>query len=546
MQKYRFPCGCEFEVLNEDPLRLKFEPNIEKIPLDCKDTWKWIGEKSCKGIFQLDSQLSEHIAHGLKPQNISQLGLCVAISRPGCMDARTEEGKTVTQSIIDRKNGTEEIKVNEYIKDILNNSYGHMVYQEQMMAIAAKLAGFTPGEVNSLRKAAAKKKPELMAKLRIQFIDGCKKIGLVDEDNANKIFDNIEATQRYSFCSAHSIEYAKLAYLTAFCKNHFSKAFYCSALKHAIDKQKPFEEINDLVGDARNNSIDVYPPDIRNLNKDFSLINKEIYFGLGDIRGIGDSVLKQLTEIVTVTEEKIGGRGSWKWLDFLLYISQFINSTACKALICSGALDFCKVPRTTMYYEYEQFGQLKDREQNWIIKEYEKNKSTTLIKLVEGLCQVPSGRLAGGCSSAKRLEAAKGILGLLKNPPFNINDSIEWLAGVEEELMGISLSCTKVDACDASNANCDCREFMNGYNRPGPILLAININRVKEIVTKKGDKMCFINGGDISGSLDSIVVFPQVYTKFKSAIFESNTVMLSGKRDDKNKNNLIVDKIFQL
>lgn len=544
---YQFnDCGCKFEVLNENPLRLKFEPDIEKIPLDCKKTWELISEKSCKGVFQLDSHFAEHITHQFKPTNIGELGLCIAMNRPGCLDCFTEEGKTITDSILARRNGKEEVICIEHIKDILKDSYGHMVYQEQMMFIAAKLAGFDPGTVNQLRKAAAKKKPELMAKLKQLFINGCKRVGLVDEENANKIFENIEATQRYSFNLSHSIEYAQVSYITAYSKYHFPLSFYTSALKHAIDKQKPFEEINYLVSDARNNSIDVRLPDVRHLNNDFALINKEIYVGLGDIRGIGESTLKQLVEIINETEKKISEKKNWRWLDFLLYIFPFINSTASKALICSGALDFCRVARSTMYYEYEQFMTLKDREQNWIIKKYEQNKSMTLIKLIEELTNIPSGRLAGGCSSGKRLEAVKSILNLLKNPPFNINDSVEWLAGVEEELMGVSLSCTKVDACDASSANCECRDFINGYNRPGPILIALKIDRVKEITTKKKEQMCFLEGSDITGSLESIVVFPQVFKQYKQIILEKNVLMISGKRDEKIKNNLIVDKIWQL
>lgn len=545
-QYYEFPCGCKFEIINESPLRLKYEPDIEKVPLDCSETWGLINEKSCKGVFQLDSHFAEHIAHQFKPKSIDELGLCVAMNRPGCLDAYTEDNKTIAQSILDRRNNKEETKVIEPIKDFLKDSYGHMVYQEQMMFIAAKLAGFDPGEVNALRKAAAKKKPELMAKIRAKFIDGCKKVGLVTEEEANKIFDNIEATQRYSFNKSHAVVYGELGYLTAYSKTHFPKSFYTSALKHAIDKQKPFEEINDLVNDARNNSIDIYPPDIRKLNKDFALINSEIYFGLGDIRGIGKSVIKNLNMVVDETEKKIGDKNKWQWLDILFYVLPYINATASKALICSGAIDFCRIDRIRMYYEYEKYMELKDREQTWIIKEYEKNKNRSLTQLVELLTNVPSGRLAGGCSSGKRLTAVINILSLLKNPPYKLSDSIEWIAGVEQELMGISLSCTKVDACDISNANCNCREFNNGYNRPGPIIIAIGIDKIKEIITKKGDKMCFISGNDITGSIDNIVVFPQVYSASKGLLIEKNTIMISGKRDEKVKSNFIVDKIFQI
>lgn len=545
-QYYEFPCGCKFEILNESPLRLKFEPDIEKINHNCPEVWKWLGEKSCKGIFQLDSQLSEHIVHQYKPKSIEELAICITISRPGTLDARTEEGKTVTQSIIDRKNNIEEVKVIDQLKDILSNTYGHMAYQEQIMALSGKLAGFTAGEQNILRKMFAKKKPELLAELKIKFIDGCKKLNIVDQDEALRIFDNISAASRYSFNKSHSVVYAELAFLVATAKVHFPKAFYTSALKHAIDKQKPFEEINDLVNDARNNSIDIYPPDIRKLNKDFALINSEIYFGLGDIRGIGESVIRQLTAVVDETEKKIGDKNNWRWLDILFYVLPYINATASKALICSGAIDFCRVDRIRMYYEYEKYMELKDREQTWIVKEYEKDKNKSLTQLVELLTNVPSGRLAGGCSSGKRLEAVINMLSLLKAPPYKLSDSIEWLAGVEQELMGISLSCTKVDACDISNANCNCREFNNGYNRPGPIIIAIGIDRIKEIITKKGDKMCFISGNDITGSIDNIVVFPQVFTASKGLLIEKNTIMISGKRDEKIKSNFIVYKVFQI
>jgi DNA polymerase III alpha subunit len=398
-----------------------------------------------------------------------------------------------------------------------------------------------------MRKAIGKKKPELMPKLRKDFIDGCNKVGLVSEEKANELFDLFEASERYLFNKSHAALYSRTTYLTAYFKAHFQRVYFTSYLYYAKDKQKPREEIFNLVQNARVMDIDVVPPDFRLMNPDFTLDNKKIHFGLIDIKGVGESVIKQVVAEADKTEKEINKKvGEWDWLDFLLFFTPYNKSTAIKALICTGALDYFRVARSRMYYEYERFEELKDRETEFLQKKHVDNPSLSFTELLSCLINVPTGRKHGGCSSSRRLESVKGILESLKNPPFLLEDSIPWLAGVEEEMMGISLTCTIVEDCDISAANCDCRQFIKGYNKPGPILIACKIDRLKDITTKNKKRMAFLTVSDITGSIDSIVVFPDQWSQFGELCREGNTIMLCGKRGDKDKSSFVVDKIWQL
>jgi DNA polymerase III alpha subunit len=231
--------------------------------------------------------------------------------------------------------------------------------------------------------------------------------------------------------NSHACLYSRITYSTAYFKCHVPRAFFTSCLYHSKDKQKTREEIFDLVQNARIMDIDVLPPDFRLLNKDFTLHNKQIYFGLVDIKGIGESVIKQLNTEIGETEKEIGRKASeWSWLDFLLFFAPHVKSPAVKGLICTGALDYFKVARTRMYFEYERMGDLVDREVEFLQKKHVEEPSLTFTDILSCLIETPTGRKNGGCSSARRLESVKSILEVLKNPPFSLDDSIVWLAGV--------------------------------------------------------------------------------------------------------------------
>jgi DNA polymerase-3 subunit alpha len=177
----------------------KFVADFTKLDLECPKTWFLIATGNTKGCFQLESRLGRSMARKLKPENMEQLSALIAILRPGSLEA-IRDGKSVSNHFIDKKNGEEEVDYfHPSLEPILNKTYGEMIYQEQAMQIARDLAGFNLQEADNLRKAIGKKKPEEMAKIKVKFSEGCKKLKILTEDQAEQIFGWIEKSQRYSF-----------------------------------------------------------------------------------------------------------------------------------------------------------------------------------------------------------------------------------------------------------------------------------------------------------------------------------------------------------
>jgi len=191
-----------------------------------KQTWQLFSEGKTKGIFQLESNLGKSWSKKLSPNNIEELSALIAIIRPGCLKAFVD-GKSMTQHFIDRKHGREEVTyLHESLEEILMPTYGVLVYQEQSMRIAQKIAGFNLEEADELRKAIGKKKADLMAKVKKKFIAGAKKTKIVNKNEAEEIFGWIQASARYAFNKSHSISYAVCSYWSAYQKAHNPEEFF--------------------------------------------------------------------------------------------------------------------------------------------------------------------------------------------------------------------------------------------------------------------------------------------------------------------------------
>ena len=164
-----------------------------------KKTWQLFEEGKTKGVFQLESNLGKSWSKKLAPNNIEELSALIAIIRPGCLKAFVD-GKSMTQHFIDRKHGREEVTyLHESLEEVLLPTYGVLVYQEQSMRIAQKIAGFNLEEADELRKAIGKKKADLMAKVKKKFIAGAKRVKIVNKEEAEQIFGWIQASARYAF-----------------------------------------------------------------------------------------------------------------------------------------------------------------------------------------------------------------------------------------------------------------------------------------------------------------------------------------------------------
>jgi len=408
-----FPCGCKFEK-NSKGLPV-FNPNIEALPLECERTWDMICEGNTKGVFQLESQLGQSKAREVKPRSVEELSDLIAIIRPGCGDAMVK-GKSLTQHYIDRKAGRDEIKYEDpRLKPILESTYGILVYQEQAMQIAQLVAGFTLEQADNLRKAIGKKKVDLMAKVKEEFLDGAESLGMFSKKDAEEIFSWIEKSQKYSFNKSHSVSYALNGYQTAYAKAHFPRAFFTSYLRHADGKPKPFEEINDLVNNARTMDIDVIPPSIINMNENFCLIENLPAFGIVNVKSVGLSVYKQLAGVINKNDYDIS---SMSWEEFLMKLGRYIKSNSFESMIRAGVFDCYKVQRNKMLYHFNIYKELKDSDKEYL----EKTEVKTFIEGLESAIPYVKQSKKATVHRVRHIDQLEGSIAAIKNPPYDLID----------------------------------------------------------------------------------------------------------------------------
>ena len=526
-----FSCGCKFPLGENNSVT--FDTDVSSLNMECSKTWDLISEGNTKGCFQLESRLGQSMSKKLKPSNIEQLSGLISILRPGCLEAY-RDGKSVSNHYIDKKNNLEGIDYfHPSLEDILQPTYGEMIYQEQAMRITQKIAGFDLKEADMLRKAIGKKKPEEMAKVKKRFITGCKKQNTVSKEEAEEIFGWIEKSQRYSFNKSHAISYAMNAYLSAYAKAHFPKMFFASYLKFAKDKIDPQQEIKELIRNASEMDVSVSTPDLRNLNRLFVVGSEYIYFGLTDIKGVGNSVFDK---IIKITQDGFDvTKTSWCYILFGLLLK--INSTAVKALISSGALDYLKINRTKMLFEYDVASSLTKKESAFC--ETQSIEIDKLKNLLENLLDAPR-------VNKNRKIKINDAISMLKNPPYSLQDRIEWLSDSESSLLGAAISCCKLDSYDISMTNTDCKTFKKSHNKNN-IIIAGEISGVNIVKTKKGKNpgqdMAFVTIEDSTGMLDSVIMFPETWSQYKHHIFDSNVLVFVGNKT-KQSDGFIVEKCF--
>ena len=535
-----FPCGCTFETDNNG--RIVFDPDVEKLPKDCSATWDLICNGNTKGVFQLEIQGSN--AQKVQPRSIDELSDLIAIIRPGASQSFIG-GKSLTNHYIDRKHGREEVTyLHPALEPILGSTQGILTYQEQAMAIAKELAGFSLQEADVLRKAIGKKNVQLMAKVKSEFITKAADHGVVNEEEASEIFSWIEASQRYSFNKSHSYAYATNGYLTAYAKAHFPHEFFTSYLKHSIGKPDTFEEINELVNNARLMDIHVQPPSIKMLQKDFKLVGNNPTFGMTNVKKVGGSVYDKLISCMEVQNKK--NIEDMSFDQFLMHYGHCVKKDSMLALILAGACDCFYLNRLEMKHIFDQYQELSKRELEWI----RNNSKETLMETLNNMI------ITNDWSDKKRpifrkdrVEVIAGLVDSLENPGYNLQDSPAWRAKNEQEYLGVALTCSKVDEYDTSHANCTCKEFIDGFQSSNGIAIAAELKSLREWTIKRGDskgkKMAFITLSDATCNLDNVVMFSEDYEKHKSKLQEKAVLLFRGMRQ-KEKNGFLVKNVQPL
>lgn len=541
MSWYTFPCGCSWPVLGQSGRDIPLlDIDTDEAPEDCPATWELLSRGLTKGVFQLEKPLGKQYSKRVKPDDMEGMAALISLLRPGPLKAVDDEGVSMTEHYCRRKTGEEETKAfHESLTPILGDTYETMVYQEHLMAIGRELAGFDPILVDRLRKGAAKKNQAELAELRELFLQGCEKVGILTPHQAKIVWGWIQACGRYLFCKAHAVSYAFMGYPNAYLKAHDPMAFFLGWLHNARHEQKPRQEMAELVEDAKLFDIVVEPPDLRSLEANFHPAEggKKIRFGLSNIKGIGEAQVAKMNRALYGTD--------WEgvtWKDFLFSLSARLTSLSVTRLIESGALDWTKVSRRRMLAEFRVWDSLTEKEQRWVVK-----RKDEFADLGEALEKAAATKKDGGaCANKNRVSILLSQKQMLDNPPTPLADTPLSIARAEEELLGISLTCSRIDSCNLSDVNTSCKDYLAG--KTGFMVFGVEVKSVREFVTKRGksagQKMAFLSVADHSCILEDVVCFADVWKEASSVLTEGNLVILNGERDRK-KHTLIVKGAWQ-
>jgi DNA polymerase-3 subunit alpha len=302
------------------------EIDLERLPLDDPATYKVLSDGDTVGVFQAESGGMRRMLIQLRPSCFADVVAALALYRPGPLDSG------MVDQFIKRKHGQEPIRyLHPLLEPILRDTYGVIVYQEQVMQIAQALAGYSLGDADNLRRAMGKKKAEEMAKERQRFMAGVEKTKTADPELAGQIFDQMETFAAYGFNKSHSAAYAIITYQTAYLKAHYPTEFMAGLLSlEAGDTDLTYKNI----AECKQHGIAILPPDVNESEFDFTSLGNSIRFGLGAVKGVGS---KAIDAIINARKEG----GPFRTIhDFCRRVhGQQVNRRVVESLIACGAFD---------------------------------------------------------------------------------------------------------------------------------------------------------------------------------------------------------------
>ncbi len=485
------------------------------------------------GVFQVESSGMKDLCARMQPNSLADLTAIGALYRPGPL------GSGMVDVFVDREHGREPIEyVVPELEPILKETYGVIVYQEQVMQIARELAGYSLGQADLLRRAMGKKKPEEMAKQRELFKAGAAKKGLAD-DIAEGIFDLMAKFAEYGFNKSHSAAYGVLTYQTAYLKAHYPAEFMAALMTTEVNDT---DKITRYIGNAKSNRIPVLPPDVNLSQKSFSVeavedpatggVRSAIRFGLEAIKGVGGIAVD------LILEARGTGGAFASVLDFARRVStRKVNKKVLEALTISGGFDqISEVNRPSLLASLEKLLEFASDEQ----EEKELGQTSLFdsfsaedVKLV-----LPTDAIFQKLEDwprPKRLQMEKQVVGFyVSGHPMDTWQKIceEWLGWSIDSLKewGVQKSAEMAAKPAAENSG---GYGSGGYQRPKrpEVRVAGLIAETKEIMTKKGSRMAFSRLEDLMGSME-IVFFPESFTQnqemLKRASAEAEPLLITG------------------
>jgi DNA polymerase-3 subunit alpha len=497
--------GASIKIVKEER---GIDIDLEKIPLDDKNTFEMLSRGETMGVFQLSGGGMTKYLKDLKPTRVEDLMVMVALFRPGPISQIPE--------YIERKNNPNKIKYfDTRMKDYLEKSYGLIVYQDDVFTTAIKIAGYTWEEADKFRKAVGKKIPQEMEKQKAKFIEGAVKNGL-ERKKAEQLFSLIEPFSGYGFNKAHAASYGIVAYQTAYMKAIYPVEYMCALLTKESDD---IEKVAAGVNECRRMGIKVLPPDINQSDVDFkivkeegSLTDKAIRFGLSAIKNVGIAAIQA---ILSVRNDSI----FISFADFLSRAdSRKVNKKVIESLIKVGALS--------------QFGKRAS-----LLEKIDEIRSKINVKK-DNLDQ--QGLFA--IDEVKKMSNIEETI--LSENEF----TEEEIQALERQLLGFSLSAKPVSEVIGSlqeNATHKIFELSQNEIFEEKIKLAVVVIDVRVIITKKGGhEMAFVKVEDETGKMD-LIVFPKIFERTKNLLLGNKPLLVSGHVDFREENtSLIVEDIL--
>jgi DNA polymerase-3 subunit alpha len=428
---------------------------LENIPRDDDDVYEMLRRSKSIGVFQIESEGMRKTLSLIQPTCFDDIIALVALYRPGPMQ--------YLEVYANRKHGRESVEYpHEKAREVLEPTYGIMVYQEQVMQLSRVLAGFTRGESDTLRKAIGKKKLDLMMQMEKKFKDGCLSVSGMQERDIDKLWDDIVKFASYSFNKSHAAAYALISYRTAYLKMHYPVEFYAATISSSVGDP---DKLSFYLNAAREEGISILPPDINSSQESFNVEKidgeKVIRVGLKGIKNVGDEALKSIIE----------NRPYKNYQDFINKVDlSKVNKRVCHNLISVGCFDELGVNRSSLLAVYEK-----------VEKESQKKD--------------------------KQMNLFGGIASVMKYPDLPQMPLKHRLA-VEQELLGVCVSGHPVDVYAESKS-----KFFMPYGQ-----LAEDketdvfglVKRYSKIMTKGADEMAFMNIYNKEGEL-KITVFPKIF-----------------------------------
>ncbi len=499
--------------------------DFHEIGYDVPEAYQLISSGDTDAVFQLEQGGMKRFMKDLQPTCLEDLIAGISLYRPGPMD--------FIPTYIRNKNHPDQIVYDTpLLEPILKNSYGVIIYQEQVMQIFQRLAGYSLGQADLVRRAMAKKhKDELMAQ-KDKFIygdidkggniTGCAAQGIPAEVAA-KIFADMESFASYAFNKSHAAAYAVVAYRTAYLKYFYPKEFLAGILNDRIDK---IEEISKYIAYMKEKNIEVLPPDINRSKAIFSVQGNGLRFGLGALRGVGQAPIEA---VIAEREEN----GEFKdFADFAIRCARHINKRIVESLIYAGAFDCFGHPRAQLAAVYD--GAITR------VNAMDKQKAGAQISLFGGIIEEQSIEIdypdIPEYEPTERLSKEKSVLGVyVSGHPFE-----KYAAYFRDRTFNCSMLTEYTEDEDTGVRNYT--EISDGQS----VTMGGMISSYKKLQTRSGSFMAFVTVEDLYGTVEC-VCFPNVYDRIKSFLAPDTVVSLSGKIDidEEKAPTIIVDRMTE-